>query len=179
MRRSGLLGAAVALSVLAPIVSAHAIEISAGDLMYTDLYKWQGQYGTPTWREILANFDCTAELTFYLWNVPAPSPLVATPSGADPIFPASTPTSSVGPVDRSDPRGPIGTPNPGGDATTTLVDPPGIPGGDAPSPATAVPEPSTWALLLLGFAGLAYAAMRRGRAPRDSVLQKERTAGLS
>ena len=28
---------------------------------------------------------------------------------------------------------------------------------------TAVPEPSTWALLLLGFAGLGYAAFRQGR----------------
>jgi len=27
--------------------------------------------------------------------------------------------------------------------------------------ATAVPEPSTWAMLLLGFAGIAYAAHRR------------------
>jgi hypothetical protein len=30
----------------------------------------------------------------------------------------------------------------------------------------AVPEPSTWAMLLLGFAGLGYAGYRRARAPR-------------
>lgn len=31
---------------------------------------------------------------------------------------------------------------------------------------TAVPEPSTWAMMLLGFAGLAYAGYRRTSAPR-------------
>jgi PEP-CTERM motif len=30
----------------------------------------------------------------------------------------------------------------------------------------AVPEPSTWALMLLGFAGLGYAGYRRAREPR-------------
>ena len=30
----------------------------------------------------------------------------------------------------------------------------------------AVPEPSTWALMLLGFAGLGYAGYRRTREPR-------------
>ena len=29
----------------------------------------------------------------------------------------------------------------------------------------AVPEPSTWAMMLLGFAGLGYAGYRRGREP--------------
>jgi hypothetical protein len=36
----------------------------------------------------------------------------------------------------------------------------------------AVPEPSTWAMMLIGFAGLGYAAMRRagkGRAALDST----------
>jgi hypothetical protein len=37
------------------------------------------------------------------------------------------------------------------------------------TPATpAIPEPSTWALMLIGFAGLGYAAMR-GRGVRRSV----------
>jgi PEP-CTERM motif len=50
-----------------------------------------------------------------------------------------------------------------------LIDPPPI---DPPTPAipTAVPEPSTWALLLLGFAGLGYAGFRRGREPMSSHL---------
>jgi hypothetical protein len=30
--------------------------------------------------------------------------------------------------------------------------------------ATSVPEPSTWAMMLLGFAGLGFAAYRRSRA---------------
>jgi hypothetical protein len=66
---------------------------------------------------------------------------------------------------------PIGLPGDG--ATTVPFDPIGTPGGDPPGVATAVPEPSTWAMLLLGFAGLGYAAMRRGKAPRDLFIAKE------
>jgi hypothetical protein len=33
------------------------------------------------------------------------------------------------------------------------------------SPATAVPEPSTWAMMLIGFAGLSFAGYRRTRKP--------------
>ena len=37
----------------------------------------------------------------------------------------------------------------------------------------AVPEPSTWAMMLLGFAGLGYASIaRRGRAGARSALTK-------
>jgi hypothetical protein len=35
-----------------------------------------------------------------------------------------------------------------------------------PPPPAPVPEPSTWAMMLLGFAGLGYAGYRRARAPR-------------
>jgi hypothetical protein len=34
-----------------------------------------------------------------------------------------------------------------------------------PSP-SAIPEPSTWAMMLMGFAGLGYAALRRKAAVR-------------
>ena len=34
---------------------------------------------------------------------------------------------------------------------------------------TTVPEPSTWAMLLLGFAGLGYAGYRRARAGRATL----------
>jgi hypothetical protein len=33
----------------------------------------------------------------------------------------------------------------------------------------AVPEPSTWAMMLVGFAGLGYAGYRRARQPREAV----------
>jgi hypothetical protein len=39
----------------------------------------------------------------------------------------------------------------------------GLVTGFAYSPASAVPEPSTWAMMLIGFAGLGYAAYRRQR----------------
>jgi len=159
MRMSGLLGAAIALSGLTPIAPAHAVVITPGALMYTDLYRWQGQYGTPTWREILAEYDCTPGLAFYLWNVPSPPPpvIITPPPDPDPSSVASDPP------DPSDPSGaPGGDPSDG--ASGALVDPigtPTLPGGDTPGGATAVPEPSTWAMLLLGFAGLGYAGFRR------------------
>jgi hypothetical protein len=31
---------------------------------------------------------------------------------------------------------------------------------------TPIPEPSTWAMMLIGFAGLGYAGYRRARVPR-------------
>ncbi len=118
MRISGLLGAVIALSVLTPIAPARA-DISAGDLMSTDLFRWQGQDGAPTWREILAKFDGTEELAFYLWNVPSPPPPVvipATTSVIDPAVAASSANPSGGAVD---PLDPIGTP--GGDAAGSVI----------------------------------------------------------
>jgi hypothetical protein len=150
MRISGLLGAVMALSVLARMAPAHAGTISPGALMFTDLYRWQGQYGTLTWREILANFDCTEELTFYLTNVPTPPPPIVIPPtpAVDPVVVAVDP---IDPLVAVDPIGP--------------VDPIGTPGGDPPGGAAAVPEPSTWAMLLLGLAGLGYAGLRRSKGP--------------
>src|ERR1700728_148108 len=100
MRISRLRGAVIALSVLTPIAPARADVISPGDLMYTDLYRWQGQYGTLTWREILANFDCTEELTCYLTNVPTPPPPIVIPPTPviDPMVAASAANSPGGAV---------------------------------------------------------------------------------
>jgi hypothetical protein len=119
--------------MLTPIAPAHA-DISPGELMYTDFFRW------PNWREILAKYDCTTELTFYLWNAPSPSPpVVITPP---PIFDPVVAAYSGGTVDP--------------------LDPIGAPGGDGPGGATTVPEPST-CMLLLGFAGLGYAGFRRSK----------------
>jgi hypothetical protein len=167
MRVSGLFAPVIALVALSPIAPAHA-DISPGDLMYTDLFRWQGQGGTPTWREILAKFDCTAELTFYLWNTPSPPAPIIIP-----------PTPAIDPVVAAYSVDPIGLPSVGYPATV-LVDPPiGPPGGGTPGfpgASTAVPEPSTWAMLLLGFAGLGYAAVRRGRESRGLGVSNEKGA---
>jgi PEP-CTERM motif len=159
MRMSGLLGAAVAVSLLTPIAPANA-SLSPGFLMYTDLFLW------PNWREILGKYDCTTELEFYLWNAPSPpAPVIITPPPIfDPVVIGPSKTSVV-------PPDPIWTP--GGDAPhgpptgpgNPIWSPgtPGLPGGDPPGGVAAVPEPSTWAMLLLGFAGLGYAGFRRKR----------------
>lgn len=52
--------------------------------------------------------------------------------------------------------------SPGTALMTTCVD-------NGRSPATAVPEPSTWAMMLIGFASLAYAAFRRAKRPRLAI----------
>jgi PEP-CTERM motif len=160
MRISGLLGAVITLLMLTPIAPARAATISSGDLMYTDLFKWQGQYGTPTWREILANFDCTEALTFYLWNVPSPPSPIVIP--ATPVIDSVVEASSGGAVDQ------IGLPSGVADsAPIAPVGPIGLPGGGGvPGAAAAVPEPSTWAMMLIGLAGLGYASYR---APRKTA----------
>jgi hypothetical protein len=142
--------------MLTPIAPANAYVISPGALMY--LFLW------PNWREILGKYDCTVELNFDLWNAPSASPpVVLTPP---PIFDPVVAASSGGTVDPLDPIGAPGGDGPGG-APTFPVDPIGTPGtpggGDTPGGATTVPEPSTWAMLLLGFAGLGYAGFRRSK----------------
>jgi len=166
MRTSGLLGAAIAFSMLTPIAPANA-DISPGELMYTDFFRW------PNWREILAKYDCTTELTFYLWNAPSPSPpvVITPPPIFDPVVTGTSGSSSDGAVDPPDPIVAPGGDGPDG-APTFPVDPIGTPGtpggGDTPGGATAVPEPSTWAMLLLGFAGLGYAGFRRSKRTKVS-----------
>ena len=39
-----------------------------------------------------------------------------------------------------------------------------------PSAAISVPEPSTWAMMLLGFAGLGFAGYRRAKAGRATLV---------
>lgn len=126
----------LALTCSAP---AHAT-ISFGDLMYTDLFSWQGQFGTPTWREILEFYDCSPELGYYLNNKPQrPPPHVDPPPPIDP--PPCTDCDPPPPCVDCDPPPPC-----------MNCDPP---------PATPVPEASTWAMLILGFASIAL--MHRNR----------------
>jgi hypothetical protein len=50
------------------------------------------------------------------------------------------------------------------DEPNILVDLGSVPVPDGP-PTSAVPEPSTWAMMLLGFAGLGFMAYRRNSKP--------------
>jgi hypothetical protein len=136
---------------LAP-VAAHADTIMAGDLMYTDLYQWQGQYGTPTWRQILALYDCTEQFSFYLWNVPQPPlPVVSDPPPESPVVEYTTPpTTDLSPPCVIDC---------GGDPPPPCMD------CGPPPPVVSAPEPATWLLFLTGFAccyaPIAMSALRR------------------
>jgi hypothetical protein len=146
MRISGLLGAVIAVSVLAPIapIPAHAnyIEITLGigtphftagtfDLADPD---WSFE-NDPNWRTEIVPCPLVPWLLgeYVAWETtyhPPALPII------DPVVGASSP-----------------------------VDPIGTPGGDPPGGASAVPEPSTWAMLLIGFAGLGYAGWRRSKGP--------------
>ena len=116
MRISGLFGPVIALVALTPVAPAHA-DISPGDLMYTDLFRWSD------WRQILAKFDCTEELTFYLWNAPSPPRPIIIP-----------PTPAIDPVVAAFSTNLYGTPGGGaGSGAIVPVDLPiGTPGGGAP-----------------------------------------------
>jgi hypothetical protein len=48
-------------------------------------------------------------------------------------------------------------------ATIDPLDPIGMPGGDPPGGASAVPEPSTWAMMVIGFGGLGFLGWRGSR----------------
>jgi hypothetical protein len=48
-------------------------------------------------------------------------------------------------------------------ATIDPLDPIGMPGGDPSGGASAVPEPSTWAMMVIGFGGLGFLGWRGSR----------------
>jgi hypothetical protein len=158
MRISGLLGAFIAFSVLAPIapIPAHANNIAitlgigtphftAGTFNLADP-DWSFE-NDPNWRTEIVPCALVPWLLgeYVAWETtyhPLAPPII------DPV------------VATIDPLDPIGLP--GGGAP---VDPIGTPGDDPPGGASAVPEPSTWAMLLIGFAGLGYAGWRRSKGP--------------
>jgi hypothetical protein len=81
-------------------------------------------------------------------------------------FPAGTVTDTVGPIANTigpaltaDAQQYLITFNAGGESANDTI--------QLTTSAPAIPEPSTWALMLLGFAGLGFAAMRRG--PREAI----------
>jgi hypothetical protein len=154
MRISGLLGAVITLSVLAPFapIPAHAnyIEIVNGEVTLG--------IGMP---HITAGTFDLADPDWSFENDPnwrteiVPCPLVPWILGEY----IAWETTYHPPVAASSPVDPIGLPSSVADS-----DPIWTPGGDVPPVgATAVPEPSTWAMLLLGLAGLGYAGFRRSK----------------
>jgi hypothetical protein len=163
MRISGLLGAVIALSVLAPTAPtpAHAnyIEIVPLGIGMPRITSGIFDLADPDWSfandpnwatEIVPCALLPWLLGEYIaWETsyhPSAPPII------DPVVTASSPAD------------PIGLPGAGdGGATAVLLDPIVTTGGDAPGGAAAVPEPSTWAMLLLGFAGLGYAGFRRSK----------------
>ena len=48
-------------------------------------------------------------------------------------------------------------------------------GGGVTAVATAIPEPATWAMMLVGFAGIGFAGYRRARAGHATVIVAKRT----
>jgi PEP-CTERM motif len=157
MRISGLLGAVIAVSVLAPIapIPAHANNIAitlgigtphftAGTFNLADP-DWSFA-NDPNWATEIVPCALLPWLLgeYVSWETtyhPQALPII------DPVVAASPPIDPIGLL--------------GG----ASVDPIGTPGGDPPRAASAVPEPSTWAMLLIGFTGLGYAGWRRSKGP--------------
>jgi hypothetical protein len=164
MRISGLLGAVIALSMLAIApIPAHAnyIEIVNGEVTLGigmpnitagtfDLADpdWSFE-NDPNWRTEIVPCPLVPWLVgaYIAWETtyhpPAPPPII------DPV------------VATIDPPDPIGLPV--GVADSVPVDPIGTPGGDPPGGASAVPEPSTWAMMVIGFGGLGFLGWRGSR----------------
>jgi hypothetical protein len=149
MRISGLLRAVIALSMLAIApIPAHAndIEIVNGEVTLG--------IGMPN---ITAGTFDLADPDWSFENDPnwrteiVPCPLVPWLVGAyiawETTYHPPAPPPIIDPVV----------------ATIDPLDPIGMPGGDPSGGATAVPEPSTWAMMVIGFGGLGFLGWRGSR----------------
>src|ERR1700683_353998 len=149
MRISGLLRAVIALSMLAIApIPAHAndIEIVNGEVTLG--------IGMPN---ITAGTFDLADPDWSFENDPnwrteiVPCPLVPWLVGAyiawETTYHPPAPPPIIDPVV----------------ATIDPLDPIGMPGGDPSGGASAVPEPSTWAMMVIGFGGLGFLGWRGSR----------------
>lgn len=98
---------------------------------------------------------------------PVPTP-TATPTPVEPV-PTATPTPVPTPTGTPTPVEPVPTPT----ATPTPVEPvptpTPTPGNPPPPPPGPVPEPATWLMFIIGWAGIGGALRRRKRAAARGV----------
>ena len=122
--------------------------------------------GEPEQRALGKIFDTTPEASLgELADVPGPIDLAAPPSSE--ILPLGSVGGAPGGVGGPGTPGGIGVILPPATSTTPGAAPP----PDVDTPVAAVPEPATWAMMLIGF-GLCAAAMRRRRNdPAESTLR--------
>jgi hypothetical protein len=111
------------------------------------LPKIRSPYGPPTAYEALA-----APPPIAIAPLP-PAPLFATIAGGPPVVPPGNGGGTGGPPILSNIPGPGGG---GGFSPPVILATP-----QAPTPAEAVPEPASWAMMLLGFALMGRALRRR------------------
>lgn len=118
-----------------------------------------GSFGADGWQGFSAPIGTAGDDRPNLWK-DVPTPLIGSSAGRSNYSPSSQPVpygaggpkSSYGPADDAQPT-------PWWDTLTPLIGAPD--GGSIPS----VPELSTWAMLLFGFAGIGFMAYRRKSKP--------------
>lgn len=122
---------ALSLSVAA-IVQAKAT-ISVGDLLMSNFFNPRN----GDWRKNLQMYDCTSHMWVLMYG-PLPPAIVAPPIEVDYVAPPLTVVDYEPPV------------------ITPPIEPPVI-----PPPSVNTPETSTWVMMLIGFAALAGASLRK------------------
>jgi len=121
----------------------------------------------------------------------APAARPATVQQAVPVTPVTLPVAAVTPVASALPLvatpaaagssffiPPLVIPGGGGGGITTLVTPPPGAGGAPPPPVPGVPEPETWAMMIIGFGLLGGLLRRRRRTASENGLAHADYAAL-